>query len=114
VLRRGRTVLDYQTQQYAIEAKAACFETDLDGLHCIAANRGLANSQLFDSVWDSNRYDAMMTFHWRKGQWNISLYSDKDDVDVSLVAKAHGGGGHKEAAGFQCAELPFALTASKN
>lgn len=34
-----------------------------------------------------------------KRQW--SLRSDPDGVDVSEIAKAHGGGGHKHAAGFE-------------
>ncbi len=108
-VRQGRTILTYQSQQYAIEAKSACFEVQLDGLRCIVANRGLANSQLFDSVWDPELYDCMMTFHWRKGCWNISLYSSKPNVDVGTVAKQRGGGGHQGAAGFQCSDLPFPL-----
>ena len=30
-----------------------------------------------------------------------SLRSDPDGLDVSQIAKAHGGGGHPHAAGFQ-------------
>ena len=30
-------------------------------------------------------------------------------VDVSQIAKARGGGGHKKAAGCQCKDLPFVL-----
>ncbi len=86
----------------------ACgFDTTMDGLRCVAINRMLTNSQMFDSVWDPEKYDAMLTFGWRKGQWTVSLYSTKDDVDVSVIAKNRGGGGHKGAAGFQCSELPF-------
>ena len=67
----------------------------------------LTNSQMFDSVWDNTKYDAMLTFGWRKGKWTVSLYTDKEHVDVSVAAKNRGGGGHKQAAGFQCEELPF-------
>lgn len=37
--------------------------------------------------------------------WTVSLYSET--IDVGEIAKAHGGGGHKGAAGFTCIELPF-------
>lgn len=37
--------------------------------------------------------------HDGKRQW--SLRSDADGVDVSLIAVAHGGGGHQHAAGFE-------------
>ena len=75
----------------------------------IALNKMLTNSQIFDSVWDNQKYDAMLTFGWRKGKWTVSLYSDKDDIDVGIIAKGRGGGGHKGAAGFQVDVLPFNL-----
>jgi oligoribonuclease NrnB/cAMP/cGMP phosphodiesterase (DHH superfamily) len=106
VINDGRLALIYQTKQNKIIANSSCFETELDGLKLIAANVGLNNSKLFDSVWDPNKYAAMASFHYRKGNWTISLYSDRDDVDVSEICKARGGGGHKGAAGFQCSELP--------
>ncbi|MGA2320844.1 MAG: DHH family phosphoesterase [Solirubrobacteraceae bacterium] len=36
----------------------------------------------------------------RKGQRKVSLRSTGDDVDVSVIARAQGGGGHRRAAGF--------------
>jgi len=101
IVKAGSTILEYETKQNAIKAEAMCFEAMIDGLHVIAANQGLTNSQFFDSVWSPEKYKAMITFHYRGGKWHFSLYSTRDDVDVSAVAKAYGGGGHKGAAGFQ-------------
>jgi bifunctional oligoribonuclease and PAP phosphatase NrnA len=36
----------------------------------------------------------------RSGQHKVSLRATDDDVDVSIVARAQGGGGHRRAAGF--------------
>jgi phosphoesterase RecJ-like protein len=36
----------------------------------------------------------------RKGQYKVSLRATDDDVDVSAIARAQGGGGHRRAAGF--------------
>jgi phosphoesterase RecJ-like protein len=36
----------------------------------------------------------------RKGQHKVSLRATHDDVDVSVIARAQGGGGHRRAAGF--------------
>jgi bifunctional oligoribonuclease and PAP phosphatase NrnA len=36
----------------------------------------------------------------RAGQHKVSLRATGDDVDVSLIARAQGGGGHRRAAGF--------------
>jgi len=109
IIRKGEIILDYITSENTKYAVAAAFETELDGLRCIAINKLLTNSQIFDSVWDQEKYDAMLTFGWRAGGfWTVSLYTDKPGVDVSVVAKARGGGGHAQAAGFQCGPiLPF-------
>jgi len=105
----GGIILDYQNTENGKYAFACAFETELDGLKCIAMNKMLTNSKVFDSVWDKEQYQAMLLFGFRKGSWTVSLYSDREDVDVSAIAKARGGGGHKGAAGFQCDELPFSL-----
>ena len=104
---KGRLLLKYQAQENEKYIRAAAFETTLGGAPCIAVNKMLTNSQLFDSVWDATKYAMMITFGWRKGQWTVSLYSTREDVDCSAIAKKHGGGGHKGAAGFQCMSLPF-------
>jgi bifunctional oligoribonuclease and PAP phosphatase NrnA len=36
----------------------------------------------------------------RKGQHKVSLRATDDDVDVSMIARAQGGGGHRRAPGF--------------
>jgi bifunctional oligoribonuclease and PAP phosphatase NrnA len=36
----------------------------------------------------------------RKGQHKVSLRATDDDVDVSIIARMQGGGGHRRAAGF--------------
>jgi hypothetical protein len=39
----------------------------------------------------------------------VSLRSASDAVDVSVICKALGGGGHKRAGGFTCEKLEDAL-----
>lgn len=109
ICQNGSLLLDYETSQNKIQASAKCFEIEFDGLKCIAMNHGPANSKVFDSVWDPKKYDAMMPFYWNGRFWLVSLYSDRDDVDVSAVAKKRGGGGHKGAAGFQSDKPPMEL-----
>lgn len=107
IIRRGRVVLDYQANENAKYAASCAFETELEGLRLVAINRRLANSQLFDSVYDPDKHDAMCSFGWQGGEWCFSLYSTKPEVDVSAVAKMYGGGGHKGAAGFSLSFVPF-------
>ena len=47
----------------------------------------------------------------RKGQHKVSLRATDDDVDVSVIARAQGGGGHRRAAGFSTTLEPEELVA---
>jgi bifunctional oligoribonuclease and PAP phosphatase NrnA len=42
----------------------------------------------------------------RRGQHKVSLRATDDDVDVSVIARAQGGGGHRRAAGFSTSLAP--------
>jgi phosphoesterase RecJ-like protein len=46
----------------------------------------------------------------RRGERKVSLRAVDDDVDVSLIARAQGGGGHRRAAGFSTTLDPDELT----
>ena len=110
IIKVGRVILDYQTKENAIYAKSCCFAVGFHGYSTLACNKGLSNSTLFDSMWDSSVYKIMLLFVFRKGMWNITLYTTKDTgVDVGAIAKEYGGGGHVQAAGFMCSTLPFTL-----
>jgi oligoribonuclease NrnB/cAMP/cGMP phosphodiesterase (DHH superfamily) len=108
-LEKGKFLLQKQRNDNESYAKACAFETELDGLKVIAINRGQTNSKIFESVYDPERHDAMAAFVFRGNFWTVSLYTDKDNIDVSEVCKARGGGGHQQAAGFQTYEFPFQL-----
>ena len=70
------------------------------------------NSDVFKSVYDTEKHDAMLCFYWsNRGFWRCSIYSDNPDIDCSVYAQSYGGGGHKGAAGFQAETLPFILAA---
>ena len=49
----------------------------------------------------------MIVFVYNGDKWKVSLYTKKDDIDVSIIAQKYGGGGHKKASGFRCDKLPF-------
>ena len=107
IITLGASLLAYETQQNEMYVKSCAFEVELDGLRCIAVNKGLTSSLLFKSVYDPDKHDAMLSFVRRPGKWTCSIYADKPEVDVSAICKARGGGGHNGAAGFQCEVLPF-------
>ena len=80
------------------------FEVNFEGLNCFAVNLGNCNSEYFKSL-PEGKYDAFMPFAYNGEKWTVSMYSKTHDV--SDVCKKYGGGGHAQAAGFTCEELPF-------
>lgn len=58
---------------------------------------GCANSTYFGEEIDN--VDVCITQCFDGKGWTVSLYSNKEDIDCSICAKIHGGGGHKGAAG---------------
>lgn len=95
---RGKTIFEYQRSQNEIAMRGS-FDFEFEGLRILACNGGGFNSQAFESKWDEEKYDAMMPFKYDGKKWIFSLYTTKD-IDLSIIAKKYGGGGHKKACGF--------------
>lgn len=105
IIHEGELILSYQKTQNERACKSS-FEIEFEGLRAIALNNGGANSQVFESVYDEAKHDVMIPFVFTGKHWTFSLYTTKEEVDCSVIAKSKGGGGHKKAAGFQLKELP--------
>lgn len=104
-LNKGKTALLYRTKTWESLINSWSFMTEFEGYKAVACNAGSVSSQLFDSVEES--YDIMLPFIFDGKQWTVSIYTKKENIDCSVIAKKYGGGGHINAAGFQCEKLPF-------
>ena len=100
IINSGRTILSYERKQNEIYAKGMHYETEFEGLRAIVINKAFQNSKIFDSVYDPEKHDVMILFGVKPNEFKYSIYSTKDEVDVSKIAVKYGGGGHKGAAGF--------------
>jgi len=110
ILAKGAAIMEYINQNNAAVCKVAAYEFEFEGVRFIAANAALTGSKLFDSVYDPDKHDAFMLYYNKNGKhWRVSMYTNKDNIDVGAIAKKHGGGGHVTAAGFRCTEPPFPL-----
>lgn len=106
LLNCGITALQYRTNLNRELVESWAFYTSFEGYRAIACNVGSAySSQVFDIV-DDNTYDIMLVFNFDGCMFSVSIYTKKD-IDCSEIAKKYGGGGHKNAAGFQVQTLPF-------
>ena len=92
------------------------FDVCFEGLRFLACNAPRCNSLLFAAELIP-AHDGCLAFRFdgKAGHWTVSLYGvpSKPEIDLSAIAKKYGGGGHKQACGFQCRELPFELPGAR-
>jgi oligoribonuclease NrnB/cAMP/cGMP phosphodiesterase (DHH superfamily) len=114
VLNAGIILFDYEIIQNEKFCKAYAFESSLNDMSAVCANKGFSNTKLFDSIYDPEEYKLMILFVMQKnGKWKVTVGSTHDDVHCGNIAKCYGGGGHKGIAGFECEELPFKINDHK-
>lgn len=104
----GRIILPYVNWEF-IKLMETSFDITFEGKKCLCCNCQHPSSKHFRSKWDNTKYDCMLAFRWDKNKYFVSMYTDKYGIDVSSICKKYGGGGHSQAAGFTCYELPFIL-----
>jgi len=75
------------------------------GIGCVAVINATGNFDVFESL-DPESFNVGVLFHWTGRHWSFGLYTQMKDVDVGAIAKHYGGGGHRNAAGFQSSRIP--------
>lgn len=105
IIEDGKIILKYQDSVNQKLCKSSSFEADFQGKKAICLNGGGFNSDVFKSVYDEDKHDVMLPFIFDGKKWNFSIYTTKNDIDCSVIAKKLGGGGHKQAAGFSVDDI---------
>lgn len=100
---RGTTAIRYRDNYCGELRRAFGYVTKIGGFSAYALNTYRFGSPGFGECFD--QYPVCIAYIHDGSDFTVSLYSKT--VDVGEIAKAHGGGGHKGAAGFVCRELPF-------
>lgn len=112
--KNGEIVLKYTEKNLAGKLKnygSYIPEFTVEGLgtyRVIALNTNEFTSKAFESLYDTRFYDIMMPYcicpkEGNPGKFNVrfSMYTERDDIDVSKIAEIFSGGGHAKAAGGQ-------------
>lgn len=103
LIRIGTLLYKYDLQQNKKKMNKSSFECEVLGLQCVCINNNSVGSVGLVDYIDFKKHDALIKFHYTGDKWEYGIYTDKvvrADVDVSVVAKHFGGGGHKSASGF--------------
>lgn len=108
----GEIAQRYSQATDASTCKSRTWLMEWEGLKFLCVNSARFNS-LFFSAKDvpETGHDALLGFCYDGKCWTVSLYHAKHrtDLDLSEIAKRHGGGGHRGACGFTSKTLPFSL-----
>lgn len=107
----GSTIKAY-ADRINSEWRGMCgYEATMNGKKCFVMNTPAMGSMSFGEKLDEYPFVAKIT--WNGEAWSVPLYSNKENgEDVSKIAQkqvynGRAGGGHVNAAGFFCEELPF-------
>lgn len=106
----GQSAMQCYAKRDADVMKSRSFLVNWEGLKFLALNTPKCNSNTFAFLDKKETgHDALLAFFWNGKAWIFSLYHAKHrkDLDLSLIAVKHGGGGHAGACGFNLNELPF-------
>lgn len=97
--REGAAIRRREKQIVAEHARHAR-EIEMDGHRVLIVNATVLFSEIAGELAKGRPFGACYFDRFDgKRQW--SLRSDENGVDVSAIAKAHGGGGHARASGFE-------------
>lgn len=103
VIDKGRTAIQYRDNYCQSIADGYGYETAIGGHKAFAMNLYRFGSKAYGQRF--GQYPICIGYMHDGSKFIVSLYSET--VDVSVIAKDLGGGGHKGASGFVCEELPF-------
>lgn len=109
LLDAGKMLQKYQQRNDAGAMKRS-FMVEWEGLKFIAITQTSFNSLTFAAKdIPETGHDALLGCYFDGKLWNVSLYHAKHNtsIDLSEIAKKHGGGGHRGACGFRTEKLPF-------
>jgi hypothetical protein len=110
LMKDGYLLQRYQQQQDASLVNYNAQVIEWEGLRFLALNTVRCNSLTFAAKdMPETGHEALLAYGWTGRQWKVSLYHAKHNagIDLSKIAAAHGGGGHRGACGFVCDKLPF-------
>lgn len=110
LIRDGTLAMRCLAQRDARVVRERSFTRAWEGLNFLCLNTPRCSSLSFAALdKPENKHDGLLAFYFNGRHWIVSLYhaAGRKDSDLLKIARAHGGGGHAGACGFQCETLPF-------
>ena len=113
LLANGKVLQYARSKENESVIKHRGFTVEWEGLCFLCCNASRFNSHLFTAGL-TPIHDACLGFNFDGNKWRVSLYGapGRHEIDLSKIAVKYGGGGHKQACGFEVRvesadKLPF-------
>jgi nanoRNase/pAp phosphatase (c-di-AMP/oligoRNAs hydrolase) len=104
-INQGFSIMAYEAAQgknymnlYSFDA---AWEVEGKVFKVLVVNRQAVNPIFFESVFDESKHDIMMSYAYNGSKTKYTMFSPYKGTDVGKLAKLMGGGGHRNAAGFE-------------
>lgn len=110
LVENGKAAMQCYAKRDADVMRERSFLTEFEGMKFLCLNTPRCNSNTFSfKDHTATGHDALMAFFWNGTMWSVSLYhaAHNTGIDLSQIARKHGGGGHRGACGFRVSKLPF-------
>lgn len=110
IVGQGRVAMQCYAKRDADIMNTRSFMVEWWGLKFLALTTARCNSNTFAAKdMPETGHDALMAFFYTGREWSFSLYhaAHRKELDLSEIAKKHGGGGHRGACGFRVNKIPF-------
>lgn len=110
LIRSGQTIQRYTDTINAQISTERGFDLQWEGFYWRCLNTARCNSLTFTAALQPE-HDGCLAYHWNGKHWKFSLYGvpHKPTLNLSVVSKKYGGGGHAQSSGFQMTALPKEL-----
>ena len=106
----GKKAMACYAKRDADVMRTRSFTTKWEGLTFLCLNTPRCNSNTFAALdKPETGHDALMAFAFTGEKWVVSMYhaAHRKDLDLSEIAKKHGGGGHRGACGFTTTTISY-------
>jgi hypothetical protein len=107
IMKEGKFLYEYNKRRNEYIVKQYGFHVKFHEYNCLALNTTAKSSDALDGEENLDKYDILIPFYYYGGLFHYSLYTNKENIDVSKIAEVFGGGGHKNAAGFRTTSIIF-------
>ena len=107
MMQKGMVIEKYKLIQNKRLVETWAYRVEFESYQCIVLNASNTLDRLSNTLLEGGLCSIAILYTFDGNKYTVSLYSVDPTVDVEVIAKKYGGGGHPHAAGFVSKELLF-------